>query len=185
MLETGPEESLTAGMDELLAALERLYQEVDRRASLLDGQHGERLRCRRGCTACCVDEISVYAVEAENIRRHHGAWLATATPHPVGACAFLDEAGACRIYAQRPYVCRSHGYPLRWLDETESGAVELRDICPLNEAGEPIETLPAALCWTIGPVEEALAKLQYLADGGAMRRVRLRTLFGEATDPKR
>jgi len=81
-------------------------------------------------------------------------------------CAFLDDAGACRIYSHRPYVCRSQGVPLRWTDEDEAGdLVELRDICPLNEAGTPIEALPAESCWSIGWAETALAQLQSSLDG--------------------
>ncbi|MFH1568638.1 MAG: YkgJ family cysteine cluster protein, partial [Gemmatimonadota bacterium] len=94
-----------------------------------------------------------------------------------GACAFLDAEGACRIYPQRPYVCRTQGLPLRWLDEVDGATVELRDICPLNEEGVPIEELDAAACWTIGPAEGALAEFQARADGGQGRRVALRGLF--------
>lgn len=165
------------------AALEQLYEDVHRQTRRLDAVHADRLQCRRGCSACCIDGLTVYEVEACNIRTHHAALLAEGKPHPAGACAFLDEEGACRIYAQRPYVCRTQGYPLRWLEDQdeEDGetVVELRDICPLNEKeGAPIETLDAADCWSIGPFEARLAKLQFEADGGAMKRVALRDLFG-------
>jgi hypothetical protein len=53
----------------------------------------------------------------------------------------------------------------------------MRDICPLNDPGTPVEELPEDACWTIGPVEEQLAALQDSLDGGALRRVRLRSLF--------
>jgi hypothetical protein len=59
--------------------------------------------------------------------------------------------------------------------------VELRDICALNDAGEPIESLHVDDCWTIGPVEERLALLQLAAGAGA-RRTRLRDLFSSASD---
>ena len=58
----------------------------------------------------------------------------------------------------------------------------MRDICPLNEPGPAIETLPTEECWTLGPFEEFLAKLQTAADGGQGRRVRLRDLFATRTD---
>jgi Fe-S-cluster containining protein len=161
-----------------LAALEALYHEVDDRSARLSELHAERLQCRLGCTACCVDEITVFDLEAANIRRHHGSLLAAESPHPPGACAFLDEAGACRIYAQRPYVCRTQGLPLRWMDEGSDGEpIELRDICPLNESGPPLEQLPPERCWTIGEFEGRLAGLQHSASGGTLRRVALRALF--------
>ncbi len=141
-------------------AVDPLHAEVDRQARRLHVLHSARLQCRRGCSSCCVDELTVFEVEAEPIRRHHAELLATELPHAVGACAFLDEEGACRIYAQRPYVCRTQGLPLRWLDEQDGHPVELRDICPFNEAGEPIEELPAEDCWTLGPFEERLAGLR-------------------------
>jgi Fe-S-cluster containining protein len=159
-------------------ALEALYREVDERSAQLSESHAERLQCRRGCCACCVDEITVFDIEAANIRRHHDSLLATESPHPPGACAFLDEAGACRIYEQRPYVCRTQGLPLRWLDEGADGElIELRDICPLNEAGPPLEELPAEHCWTIGEFESRLAVLQQHSSSGTLQRVALRALF--------
>lgn len=167
--------------DAAFAALLTLHAEVDRLAAPLHARHSEQLACRRGCCACCVDGLTVFAVEAERIRRRHGALLATATPHPPGACAFLDAAGACRIYEDRPYVCRTQGLPLRWQELGEdSQPVEYRDICNLNEAVGPLEELPAAACWAIGPVEERLATLQHYCDGGVGERISLRDLFAPA-----
>jgi uncharacterized protein len=144
--------------------------------------HAERLQCTRGCSGCCTDELSVFAVEADHIRAHHGAMLSSDHPHAAGACAFLDDAGACRIYRERPYVCRTQGLPLRWLAEEEGGGpgehprLELRDICPLNEAGPALEQIPAEDCWTLGPAEEQLSRLQ-VASSGQHPRTLLRALF--------
>lgn len=161
-----------------LADLRRLYREVDRDTRRLAQVHRDRLRCGRGCASCCVDGIRVFEIEADNIRHRHGDLLATATPHAEGSCAFLDAEGACLIYADRPYVCRTQGLPLRWTEESADGsAVELRDICPLNDDGPPIQSLPAGECWTLGPIEGRLATLQRAAGGGRMARVRLRDLF--------
>jgi hypothetical protein len=160
-----------------MTPLTQLYREIDTRAARLHARHAARLNCRRGCSSCCVDNLTVFAVEARRIQDRHAALLNNAPPHDADACAFLDEAGACRIYDARPYVCRTQGLPLRWLDETDDDAlVELRDICPLNEAGEPVENLPADDCWTLGPYERRLAQLQYKEDP-TMPRVALRDLF--------
>lgn len=137
-----------------------LHAELDRATRRLYVLHAERLQCRRGCSSCCVDGLTVFEVEAEPIRLKHAALLAEGVPHPEGACAFLDEEGGCRIYAERPYVCRTQGLPLRWLDEVDGEIVEMRDICPLNEVGDPVEHLAEEDCWTLGPFEERLAKLQ-------------------------
>lgn len=105
----------------------------------------------------------MFEVEAAPIRAHHAALLDEGVPHATGGCAFLDEAGACRIYEHRPYVCRTQGLPLRWLDEQDGLPVELRDICPLNEDGEAVEAIAEDDCFTLGPIEERLAEMQYAA----------------------
>jgi hypothetical protein len=157
-----------------------LHADIDRATGRLHVLHAARLKCREGCSSCCVDDLTVFEVEAAQVRRHHAELLATGTPHAVGACAFLDERGGWRIYAERPYVCRTQGLPLRWREEGDDGAVELRDICPLNEAGEPLAELPADACWTLGPAEERLALLQLATDPGSPR-TRLRDLFVRAS----
>jgi uncharacterized protein len=163
-------------MDDGIAAL---HDEVDVAARHLHVLHAERLVCRKGCSSCCVDGLSVFEVEAEPIRRNHAQLLATGTPHAEGLCAFLDGDGACRIYDDRPYVCRTQGLPLRWLEERDEETVELRDICPLNDEGPPIEELAAEDCWTLGPIEERLARLELAAHAGAsgLARTPLRALF--------
>jgi hypothetical protein len=151
-------------------ALQALHDEVDRRAAALAALHAGRMACARGCSGCCVDGLTVFEVEAERIRHGAAELLATGTPHPPGRCAFRGSEGECRVYALRPYVCRTQGLPLRWLDEVEP--VEYRDVCELNDI--PVEELAPEECWTLGEVEERLARMQ--RDG---RRVALRELFAK------
>ncbi len=127
-----------------------------------------------------MDEITVFEVEADRIRRRHGKLLSSGRPHPEGACAFLDDHGGCRVYEDRPYVCRTQGLPLRWTDTDDRGRpIEMRDICPLNDGGDkPLETVPQSDCWTIGPFEGRLAQMQADATEGRIPRIRLRDLFG-------
>ena len=161
--------------EQALQYVDQLHRLVDELVAPLEDRHAQRLACKRGCHGCCVDGLTVFALEAELILRRHRQTLAE-EPHPDGACAMLDHQGACRIYADRPYVCRTQGLPLRWARD----GVEHRDICPLNEAdGAPIEALPDEACWTIGPVETRLAAVQEAVDGG--RRVALRALFSAAS----
>lgn len=155
----------------------RLHLDVDRARSELVAEHRQRLRCGRGCSGCCSDGLTVLEVEAERIREDYRELLEHAEPHPPGACAFLDAEGACRIYASRPYVCRTQGLPLRWLEEDEQGEIiEQRDICPLNAEGPALETLADDACWTLGPFEEKLVELQ-VSTGRPLTRVALRELF--------
>jgi uncharacterized protein len=171
---------------ETASSLVLLHRLVEQGAQRLHVLHGERLHCARGCSGCCVDDLSVFAIEADEIKAHHRGLLRTGVPHALGGCAFLDSEGSCRIYAQRPYVCRTQGLPLRWLEETPERSMheeslqvlprEHRDICPLNDAGVPIEALAEDACWTLGPAEEGLANLQ-IASNPASPRVSLRSLF--------
>lgn len=168
----------------LMDTMQNIHAEIDRTAAPIEHTHGRRLQCRNGCCACCIDDLTIFEVEADHIRSHHSELLTNGTPHAAGACAFLDDHGGCRIHAHRPYVCRTQGLPLRWHDELDDGTpVEMRDICPLNEEGPPIETLPEDQCWAIGPFETVLAELQHKKDGGHMRRIPLRSMFEGQKQP--
>jgi uncharacterized protein len=150
--------------------------------------HAERLHCAHGCKSCCVDDLTVFETEANLIREAHAQLLAESTPHARGGCAFLSVDGGCRIYAERPYVCRTQGLPLRWV--LESGDAEQRDICPLNEVaapGQAIELLAAEDCWTLGPFEEQIAELEIAQRPAAQPRVALRSMFAarNSSDPPR
>jgi uncharacterized protein len=158
---------------ELIDAVDGLHRAIDENARALAEHHSARMQCKRGCNGCCSDGLTVFEVEAAAIVRKHGELLEHGAPHAEGRCAFLDAEGACRVYDERPYVCRTQGLPIRWIE----GDRELRDICTLNVIGSPVEELPREQCWPIGPVEARLAAMQTLADGGAQRRVSLRSLF--------
>jgi len=165
-------------LDEILPRLEALHEEVDRLVGKLFSIHRDRLQCTRGCYDCCIDDISVFEIEAERIRRTLPELLSNGTPHPRGRCAFLSDVGECRAYNVRPYVCRTQGLPLRWIGETDDKSLtEVRDICPLNAEGLPIDELSRRDCWTLGPFEDRLGDLQKEADGGRGERVGLRDLF--------
>ncbi len=160
---------------QLLDILEHLYQQVDSHAAAL--AQPLDLECRAGCTPCCVDDLRVGPAEASFIRAHAAPILA-ATPHPPGACAMLDDQGHCRIYPWRPYVCRTQGLPLRWLEEEDDTTChEARDICPLNAPTVDLLNLPATACWPIGPMEQKLAHLDRSLDDNPRERTALRDLF--------
>jgi Fe-S-cluster containining protein len=161
----------------MLDKLHNFYDELHEKTQKLEQIHASRLNCKKGCSNCCVDGLTVFTIEAENIKQNHADLLPNEQPNINGGCAFLDENGACRIYESRPYVCRTQGLPLRWMDEVDDEIVEFRDICPLNEDGTPIEALDAEDCWSIGEFEQKLADLQAEFDNGKMFRIALRKLF--------
>lgn len=159
-----------------------LHAEIDAKTLPLASRHASRLQCRLGCIGCCIDDLTVFEIEAARIVAEHPDLLHSGAPHPPGACAFLGEGGACRIYASRPQVCRTQGLPLRWLAEDAEGEiVERRSICELNASGPPIEALDEQDCWQLGLFEERLIRLQAERDGEGVRRVALRSLFRRQT----
>lgn len=165
-----------------LDAIERIHADVDLKAGMLSRRHAARLQCRLGCSECCKDDLTVFEVEADLIAARHPEVLQQ-EPHPAGACAFLSADGRCRVYASRPYVCRTQGLPLRWIERVlaDDGVMEVfeyRDICHLNDIDPPIEILDASDFWTIGPTETRLIELQETHN--SQERVALRSLFQRA-----
>lgn len=157
-----------------MTELETFYTDLDQKCNELSLQNAGRLQCKKGCSSCCVDDITVFEIEAENIKTKYSQFLKTEYPHQAGACAFLDNTGACRIYDARPYVCRTQGLPLRWIEEN----TEYRDICPLNELeNEPVTEIEENKCFHSEPYEIRLALMQIKHDHGAMKRIALRSLF--------
>jgi hypothetical protein len=161
-------------VEEDLAWVKRFHDVVDELAADVAKKNVDRLVCRAGCAGCCTDGLTVFEIEAARICDKHRALVEEEAPHPEGACAFLDANGRCRVYDERPYVCRTQGLPLRWIEADDNGSPsEVRDICPLNdERGPPLEELPPDAMWSIGPFEARLRARS--ADG---KRVALRDLF--------
>lgn len=138
---------------------------------------GSGLTCHRGCAGCCQDGLKVGESEAAAIREAASTLSADELPHPRGACVFLSSEGACRIYAARPYVCRTQGLPLSWFEEDEEeDLVERRAICELNDPGAPLDALGEDAVWLIGPTELELQRLDREA-GDPDTRHALRDLF--------
>ncbi len=163
-------------MQHVISLLEAFYARVEEQVQHLEKLNQARLQCRLGCADCCLDGITVFEVEAEYIKQKAEPILKQ-KPHPKGKCAFLDAQNRCRIYAFRPYVCRTQGLPLRWFEYDENGLkVEYRDICPLNDTGSDLRFLDERFFWEIGPFEQELADLQQKFKNNA-RRVPLRSLF--------
>ncbi len=164
-----------------LLMIAKLHDVLDELVTPLHQLHDHRLQCSKGCSSCCVDDLTVFEVEAQHIVEHAEELLATATPAPKGQCAFLDPEGACRVYHYRPYVCRTQGLPLRWVEEDPQTLeiTEYRDICPLNIVeGEPVALLPAEQLWAIGPFESKLNELQQAFNPDEpQKRIALRSLF--------
>ncbi|MBU1218644.1 YkgJ family cysteine cluster protein [Myxococcota bacterium] len=154
--------------------IEDFHRIVDERVNELISRISD-LNCRRGCADCCIDNITVFQVEGDWIIQNCNDIINEGSAI-TDACPFLDNNNSCRIYYYRPYVCRTQGLPLRWIEEDQDKQpVEYRDICSLNESVLDLKASEENF-WTIGPYEEALSLIQY-SKYGNINRVFLRSLF--------
>lgn len=135
-----------AAFDEYRAVLAK----VDAKFAEIQARHPAEFACRRGCHSCCLPGLTITEVE----RAHIAAWLAEdpqrisqlqelaqRNPYQGRRCAFLDEDGACAIFAVRPMLCRAHGAPTRVAGE--AGQPALLDVCQLNFAAADAPALHA------------------------------------------
>ena len=119
----------------------QLLNNLEQLGTQLSHQHAAHLNCRAGCSGCCLPGLGVFRVEADALHQAlralpatvrtqilHQAEAALAAPHIQEHCALLDQ-DLCSLYAYRPVICRTHGFPIHF--ETEPGEVAL-DVCPLN-----------------------------------------------------
>jgi Fe-S-cluster containining protein len=164
-----------AGYPEVAAKIDAFFTRVEAR-------HGGDMQCQTGCADCCHTTLSVTPVEAEAIRREIATWdaarraaLREVGPHPkdIGSpgsslahCAALDAAGRCKIYAARPFVCRSHGAPIRM----RAGGLPVVQSCFRNFA----QTAPDADCILD---QTTLSALTLAVNGGATERIDLADLL--------
>ncbi len=164
-----------------------LHERTDRRFERTTAAIGRPIGCGRGCFACCVDDLTVWQVEADRIAafvkgQQFDDPAARWSVHRAGACAFLEPSGRCQVYPARPYVCRSQGAVLRWIDRPEQGPeLQRRASCSEHLEGVELSALDDGAMFDIGPAEQALATLAtdaHVRQGakGLPRRVDLREL---------
>ncbi len=150
----------------------QLIERVDELCRHITEAYPAAVTCHRGCDSCCrhltlfpVEGAALHsalfelpAAQATDLRQHAAA--ATAD----GPCPLLAD-GACRLYAARPLICRTHGLPLL-LAEGEERRI---DFCPRNFT--QIRSLPATAVLDLERLNTALAGVNALfvreALGGA------------------
>ena len=106
---------------ELAAKVDAFFTRVQQR-------HAADMQCGSGCHHCCYVRLTITQVEADAIRAEVAGWTAerkaelaaNATASSAAAyerCAALSPQGRCLVYAARPFICRSHGAPIRMRTE--------------------------------------------------------------------
>lgn len=113
-----------------------LLDRIDSRTKQLAALHGKALVCRPCCASCCRN-LSVFPVEFHAIRAamtRAGIDPETVPFDESAPCGFLNE-GLCRIYPFRPIICRTHGLPILFLDDSAGEYAWEVSFCELNFAG--------------------------------------------------
>ena len=120
--------------------------ELDRRCRRIVSRHKDQIACAKGCAGnCCRIHISVYPVEAVSLAlslkklptemRRRIQRKARHT-NSFGPCPLLKN-GACRMYAARAVICRTHGLPMltEYNGHRTVGFCEknFRDLSPIPE----------------------------------------------------
>ena len=116
---------------EELAKYRHLRNEVNNLCEKLSVLHKDRMECKEGCSQCCMNfqvlPVEYFAI-LEELRNNLPAEFRE-LDEDADECNFLID-DMCQIYVSRPFICRTHGLPLLFMNQ-EGDAWEL-SACPLN-----------------------------------------------------
>ncbi len=151
---------------ELLREYDAVVVKVDAAVAVAKDAAKDAVTCSAGCDSCCVDGLSVVAVEAAAIARFCDENDVDYVPKGFGHCVFLDVDGRCAVYAARPLLCRTHGLALRMRGEPTRGSLRVLEndvsVCSLNyaqgQAAARAEILDATALLTLLTVVDARSR---------------------------
>ncbi|RYE40865.1 MAG: YkgJ family cysteine cluster protein [Hyphomicrobiales bacterium] len=110
------EDAIPAVIRTLNASTRSKLQRIYRLADALGESRAPFVACKKGCAGCCHMNITISSEEASRISAASGR-IAKRLTHSIRRdvdafagvpCPFLDAAGACSVYPDRPLVCRNH-----------------------------------------------------------------------------
>ncbi len=107
----------------------KLVNKIEQSTKVLEDIHSKHMMCKNGCDLCCID-FSIFPVEYYfilNELEKDETRLELELNQKGNTCAFLKNH-SCSIYNHRPIMCRTHGFPLIYVndeDENELSACEL------------------------------------------------------------
>ncbi len=141
----------------------KLRLNIDKEIKRLEELHGADITCHPGCTACCVN-LTVFPVEffaiLEDLKETSSLNSNLRFDETV-PCVFLNEQGLCRIYSFRPIICRTHGLPILFLDESREAPAWEVSFCELNFRDKPAIEFTAE---TLLDIETINAELNHIND---------------------
>ena len=98
----------------------KLLQKIDQFVEKVHSRNSENFTCKPGCVDCCIDGISVWRIEYENISEYLKLNVVNFQPSTKkDRCSFLNTKDFCSIYPVRPIVCRLWGTPTLYAPEEE------------------------------------------------------------------
>jgi Fe-S-cluster containining protein len=110
-----------------------LRSRIDEEIERLEGLHGQDITCRPGCAACCIN-LTVFPVEffaiLEDLEETHTLKKDFIFDESA-PCGFL-HGGLCQIYLFRPIICRTHGLPIIFLNDSQEEPVWEVSFCEFN-----------------------------------------------------
>ncbi|MBS2212597.1 YkgJ family cysteine cluster protein [Carboxylicivirga mesophila] len=100
-----------------------LREEIDAATIKLWDEHHNNMACKKGCDKCCLN-FDVFPIEFDYIKQqveenYPEVLNQSLSPDSFGEedkCLFLKDH-QCSIYTARPIICRTHGYPLLYMNE--------------------------------------------------------------------
>ncbi|MCL1821678.1 MAG: YkgJ family cysteine cluster protein [Prolixibacteraceae bacterium] len=108
-----------------------LIEKTDGFTDSLSQIHRRHMRCKAGCSHCCMG-YRIFPLEfhfiSEALKNHE---IVINPETEEGKCCFLVE-GLCSIYDVRPFICRTHGLPLLYVNGDDEWELS---VCELNFTG--------------------------------------------------
>ncbi len=117
-------------MDDPIKKYVKLCKECDAMSERLGRLHKGQIHCRKGCCDCCVN-LTVFPIEFYFILAELKKACVKPNFDAEAKCGYLN-GGMCVIYKYRPIICRTHGLPIVFVDESEDQSHYCVSFCELN-----------------------------------------------------
>lgn len=117
----------------------RLRARIDKRIGRIRILHGKDITCSKGCSSCCIN-LTVFPVEfyaiLQDLKDKRAKSGNISFNESTTSCGFLDEERLCRIYSSRPIICRTHGLPILFLNDSAREPEWEVSFCECNFQGK-------------------------------------------------
>jgi uncharacterized protein len=110
-----------------------LRKELDEFSEQLIIEHQQHIECKAGCSGCCM-EFNILPVEFHALKTEASGILKNIVQQIDSPCPLLAD-GFCQIYSSRPFICRTQGLPLLFMN----GENWELSVCELNFASFSFE----------------------------------------------